>query len=73
MSPRMQGVEMSRLKAAVVPGVGGEFEALVTNANECIFKIEAARAWFSADELAAFEDFVREVAERKGRPALKAI
>lgn len=64
---------MSRLKAAVVPGVGGQFEALVTNADECILKIEAARDWFSPEELAAFETFVRDVADRKGRPALRAI
>jgi hypothetical protein len=64
---------MSRLKAAVVPGVAGQFEALVTNADECILRIEAAREWFSADELTAFETFVREVADRKGRPALRAI
>lgn len=41
--------------------------------DECVIKIQATRKWFSSAELAAIESFVREVAERKGRPALKVV
>lgn len=64
---------MESLKAVVVPGVGGQFEAKVMTPDECVIKIQATRKWFSSAELAAIESFVREVAERKGRPALKVV
>lgn len=64
---------MDTLKAVVVPGVGGQFEAKVMAPDECVIKVQATRKWFSRDELAAIESFIREVAERKGRPALKVV
>lgn len=64
---------MESLKPVIVPGVGGQFEAKVMAPTECIIKIQATRSWFSKDELAAIESFVKEVAERKSRPALKVV
>jgi hypothetical protein len=71
--PPVQPPKMVPLKAAIVPGVAGQFEGLVTTPDECILRIEAARAWFTTAELDAIESFVKEVAERKGRPALRVV
>lgn len=68
MSPESDG-----LKAAIVPGIAGQFEGLVTTPDECIFRIQAARNWFSTAELLEFEQLVRQISDRKRRPALSLV
>lgn len=59
--------------ADVVPGMAGNFEALVSTPNELVFRVEASRKWFTADEIYEFERMVQRILEEKRRPKLKAI